>query len=277
MEILRDVVSSLMMLPVFGLIFVLLERIVPERRGKLWRKETLVDIGFYAMGPVVIHTARLFTDSLSGALTGPLLPKAFDRFAHGVGFASQLPLWVQILCVALIHDFVGYWGHRWMHTEALWPMHSVHHTSARVNWASLFRLHPFDTIFLHVSRTLPLLLLGFSAASIGIYGAFFGIWGMVVHANVRLRLGPLRYILVTPIHHHRHHALLAEGDRGKNYAAVFSFWDRFFGTLDPLQKFPDAYGLNPQPVESVGGLLVGPFAMWRGALRQRSRRGAREC
>lgn len=277
MEILWDVLSSAMMLPAFAAVFALLEWLVPERRGSLWRKATIVDIFFYLLGPAVVHTATLVIEKLSGAITGPLLPEALARFSHGIGAVASLPIWAQVIAVALLHDFVGYWVHRWMHGPLLWPIHSAHHTSAQVNWASLFRLHPLDSIFLHICRTLPLVLIGFSPAALAIYGTFFGLWGMVVHANVKLPMGPLRWILVSPIHHHRHHALLGEGEHGKNYAAVFSFWDRIFGTLDAKLEFPSAYGLSPQPPEAVGSLLAGPFVMWREAIRRRGRGGATEC
>ena len=60
-----------------------------------------------------------------------------------------------------------------------------------------------------------------------------------------MRLGPLRYLIVTPNFHHWHHSRDAEG-LDRCYAAHFAFWDYLFGTAVKADKnkiWPDGYGV----------------------------------
>jgi sterol desaturase/sphingolipid hydroxylase (fatty acid hydroxylase superfamily) len=72
-------------------------------------------------------------------------------------------------------------------------------------------------------------VLGFSKEVIDAYIIVVGFQAVFNHANVNVRLGPLRYVIVTPNFHHWHHSQETEAiDR--NYAAQFAFIDHLFGT-----------------------------------------------
>ena len=72
-------------------------------------------------------------------------------------------------------------------------------------------------------------MLGFSKEVIDAYIVIVGFQAVFNHANVSVRLGPLRYVIVTPNFHHWHHSQDDEAiDR--NYAAHFAFLDYLFGT-----------------------------------------------
>ena len=72
-------------------------------------------------------------------------------------------------------------------------------------------------------------MLGFSKEVIDAYIVIVGFQAVFNHANVSVRLGPLRYVIVTPNFHHWHHSQDDEAiDR--NYAAHFAFLDHLFGT-----------------------------------------------
>ena len=60
---------------------------------------------------------------------------------------------------------------------------------------------------------------------IAIVGAY---WGFFVHANMRLRFGPLEWLIATPAFHHWHHTRSEMTDR--NYAATLPWLDMLFGT-----------------------------------------------
>jgi len=60
-----------------------------------------------------------------------------------------------------------------------------------------------------------------------------------LHANVRVNLGPLRHVIVSPQYHRLHHSLEAR-DIDMNYAGTFAFWDRMFGTQVPdSDRYPE--------------------------------------
>ena len=78
-------------------------------------------------------------------------------------------------------------------------------------------------------KFIPFMMLGIEVPIIIIWAIFDTIYPKFYHANVRLNLGPLRYILVTPQSHRVHHAGEARY-QDKNFGRTFSIWDRIFGT-----------------------------------------------
>jgi sterol desaturase/sphingolipid hydroxylase (fatty acid hydroxylase superfamily) len=67
-----------------------------------------------------------------------------------------------------------------------------------------------------------------------------------VHANVRFRFGPLRWVIATPEFHHWHHANEPE-HVNRNYSG-FPVVDALFGTLHLPKRWPSSYGIDePQP------------------------------
>ena len=68
-------------------------------------------------------------------------------------------------------------------------------------------------------------------------------------------MGWLEYIIVTPSHHRVHHAINKEYI-DKNYAAIFIFWDKMFGTFqeeDP--EIPPVYGVK-KPVRTWNPFII---------------------
>jgi sterol desaturase/sphingolipid hydroxylase (fatty acid hydroxylase superfamily) len=72
-------------------------------------------------------------------------------------------------------------------------------------------------------------VLGLSKEVIDAYIVIVGFQAVFNHANVSVRLGPLRYLIVTPNFHHWHHSQDDEAI-DKNYATHFAFLDHLFGT-----------------------------------------------
>jgi len=59
------------------------------------------------------------------------------------------------------------------------------------------------------------------------------------HANIKTNMGFLRYIFVTPQSHRIHHSIQRH-HRDKNFAVIFSFWDRLFGTqVKSYEEYPE--------------------------------------
>jgi len=61
-----------------------------------------------------------------------------------------------------------------------------------------------------------------------------------IHTRAIGRMGPLEWVLNTPSHHRVHHGIDPEY-LDKNYAGIFIFWDRLFGTFEPERREP-VYG-----------------------------------
>jgi sterol desaturase/sphingolipid hydroxylase (fatty acid hydroxylase superfamily) len=101
-----------------------------------------------------------------------------------------------------------------------------------------------DAVITRALAFVPLYVLGFSAGPVYAYLVFVSFHAVLIHANVRFRLRPLEWLVVTPRFHHWHHAREAAAiDR--NFAVHLPVIDRLFGTAYlPEERWPSAYGTD---------------------------------
>jgi sterol desaturase/sphingolipid hydroxylase (fatty acid hydroxylase superfamily) len=125
-----------------------------------------------------------------------------------------------------------------------------------MDWLAAARLHPLDAVFTRAVTILPLYLLGFTRATFGAYLGFVALQAIFIHANVRFRFGPLRWITATPEFHHWHHAL-APVD--KNFAGNLPLLDVVFGTHHLPGAMPAAYGMGEPAPNGYVAQLTWPF------------------
>jgi sterol desaturase/sphingolipid hydroxylase (fatty acid hydroxylase superfamily) len=131
----------------------------------------------------------------------------------------------------LINDLFFYWYHRISHTTRFfWAMHVAHHSSEKMNVTIAIRGNFVNNIF-HAILWIPMLFLGFSPFIVITTDAFSYFYQLWLHTRIIPKLGPIEWIFNTPSHHRVHHG---SNPRylDKNYAAVFIFWDKMFGTYE---------------------------------------------
>ncbi len=221
------------------LVFVVIEKLFPLYKGQsLFRKEWQTDLKHFAVNHFIVGLALLVVNFLLHHLFGWLVRSDFQQFVQHIRFVPQL-----LLCV-LVADLAQYWAHRAYHeVPFLWRFHAVHHSVKTMDWLAGSRQHMFELIATRVCVLAPLYILGFSEAVMNAYIIVVGFQAVFNHANVHLRWGPLKYVIVTPNFHHWHHASDDEAiDR--NYAAHYAFLDYLFGTaVKSPKKFPERYGV----------------------------------
>jgi sterol desaturase/sphingolipid hydroxylase (fatty acid hydroxylase superfamily) len=102
------------------------------------------------------------------------------------------------------------------------------------------------------------LLSGISPEVFIVLGPFTTIASLFVHANLDWTLGPLKYVVVSPVFHRWHHASAVHG---KNFASTFSLWDWMFGTFHmPEGALPGDYGIDDEGMpEGLMPQLVYPL------------------
>jgi sterol desaturase/sphingolipid hydroxylase (fatty acid hydroxylase superfamily) len=143
--------------------------------------------------------------------------------------------WWQLTLFALSYiaafDFLYYWLHRAQHRFAfLWRYHRFHHADANLSASSAFRHHWLEDTFRYFVIAAPLLVMyGSISRVLPAVGLVMGVYGLFIHWNSRLTLGPLRGVLVGPLYHRLHHSMAAE-HHDKNFAIFFPVLDRLFGT-----------------------------------------------
>jgi sterol desaturase/sphingolipid hydroxylase (fatty acid hydroxylase superfamily) len=84
----------------------------------------------------------------------------------------------------------------------------VHHSHAHIDWLEFTR-PPGGLIFTRFCGLVPMYALGMASpmdggtSTIPLLIMFLGpIWGFFIHANVRWRFGPLKWLIATPAFHH---------------------------------------------------------------------------
>jgi len=157
------------------------------------------------------------------------------------------PLALQFLEVVLVADFTQYWVHRAFHRVPwLWRLHAIHHSSETMDWLAGSRLHLIDIVVTRGLSFVPLYVLGFAPPAVYAYLVFVSFLAVFIHANVRVDLGALDWVVATPRFHHWHHAATPVD---KNFAVHLPWIDRLFGTAYlPEGRWPEVYGITGRPV-----------------------------
>jgi sterol desaturase/sphingolipid hydroxylase (fatty acid hydroxylase superfamily) len=222
-----------------ALIFIFIEKLWPLRRDQpVFRPEWQTDFHHFIVNHLLVGFVLLATNLA--------VHRLFGWAAHdGVqGWVQGLPFWAELFLIVLVADLVQYWTHRAYHeVPALWRLHSVHHSAKTMDWLAGSRQHIVELLATRTLVLAPIFVLGFSKEVIDAYIVIVGFQAVFNHANVSVRLGPLRYVIVTPNFHHWHHSQDTEAiDR--NYAAHFAFLDHLFGTaVQSDRAWPERYGV----------------------------------
>jgi sterol desaturase/sphingolipid hydroxylase (fatty acid hydroxylase superfamily) len=205
-------------------------------RPVAYHKVMLYDITVFWVFQFVIFPAAGWIDSFIPVR--PNLPQAI----------LNLPFPLRVLTYLLIADFGHYWVHRLMHTKHVWRVHKWHHAPTYMYWLAGAR----GTIPQQVMVNLPYIsawsFLGEMPWWMGLaIGTFIGLQNDWMHVNVTWRSNWLEWLIVTPRYHHIHHSD-NPAHNGANLAALFTMWDRLFGTyIDPDEvKEPLSFGIGEQ-------------------------------
>jgi len=209
-------------------IFIFIEKLFALRRDQpVFRAEWQTDFHHFIVNHLVVGFILLATNLM--------VHKFFGWAASdGIrGWVQNLPFWAGLLLIVLVADLVQYWTHRAYHeVPALWRLHAVHHSVKAMDWMAGSRQHILELLITRTLVLAPIYVLGFSKEVIDAYIVIVG-----------FRLGPLRYLVVTPNFHHWHHSQNKEA-LDRNYAAHFAFLDHLFGTaVKSTRLWPEAYGV----------------------------------
>ena len=250
------------------------ERLLPYRDD--WNRshgDLTTDIAHGAIsGFGVTALLRLLVQAGGIALAG-----ALSRTLGSTLWPSAWPLLAQLALAAVVSELFQYWIHRWQHErEILWRFHSVHHSSPRLYWLNGARNHPLDLGLTYVVGYLPLVALGASEAVIMLFTLFDPVLGLLQHANIAVRLGPLNYVFSAPEAHRWHHSR-ALAETNSNYGSNLLLWDLVFGTFYlPAERQPAAIGIGSMPhfPQTFAAQMAAPFN-WQRLKKTEANHGSR--
>lgn len=227
-----------------------------------WRNPGLItDLCYLIVIPFIAPYMRMSlmiagATVLSGVMSVQEIADYFDR---GRGPLASLPFWAQVAVYLVASDFLLYWTHRWFHGASLWRFHAVHHSAEDIDWTTAYRFHPVNLWLGSFLVAAIMLFLGIAPAVLLFLVAFDTTTAAFVHANLNWTLGPLKYVIATPVFHRWHHTpLTAAGNC--NFGSLFALWDVLFGTFRMPEELPSRYGIDdPAYPQDFPGQLIAPF------------------
>ncbi len=245
----------------FRLLLLALEWVSPRYHS--WRltwKELATDVFYVALGYTVIGLISKYIgdDAMIEAIQGQF---DLEKFAWFIG----LPLLLQAFMITFIFDFGQYWMHRAMHNwYPLWLPHSVHHYITQFNLAKGAVGNPVELFLIGLGLGgffdfLPRAALLAGAISMGI--------GIYMHVNIRFNTPQWwRFLFNTTEHHSVHHSQDFEATRS-NYAGLYVFIDRIFGTC--IDGEAELLGQDGGRRMSIREQMTHPFTEGWKTLKQR--------
>ena len=192
--------------------------------------------------------------AIATVVTGFVNRHGLTLFSHME--AKGITYFVIGFAAVFVGDFAAYWRHRLEHYGWFWKSHVMHHSDRQLNWTTVYRFHPINRLTTVLIDGGALALIGFPAWAIVLNGFVRHYYGIFVHINQPWTLGWAGNILVSPAMHRWHHVLEGQGV-GKNFASVFSIFDRVFGT-----RYCPGPCTVPLGVEGVGdGQMLEQYAL----------------
>lgn len=207
-----------------------------------WRdvfRNILIGLGAIAFATIAsLYTMRIYVSAYTAAM--PFRTMWFGM--EGMGWGPWA--WLAAL---LLDDFMFYWYHRMAHrVRFMWASHVVHHSSTFFNLTTGARLAWFSALYKpFLWAWIP--ALGVHPLMVAACAALSSLYQFFCHTDYLPAWNRLSWLLVTPGLHAVHHAR-DEDCIDRNYAAIFSFFDRLFGSFTPYaagRVF--SFGVNHPP------------------------------
>jgi sterol desaturase/sphingolipid hydroxylase (fatty acid hydroxylase superfamily) len=238
---------------IFLIFFVLRtwERLAPAEKQERFAKASKADVVY-----TLFHRLGIFHGIIFITLSGFFFE--IDSILHDFRFArlnveswwpgvTSVPV-VSFLIYLILLDFVDYLYHRANHTfNWWWQLHALHHSQTVMTAWSDNRNHILDDIMRASFMAFVALLFGVSPGQfiiLIVLSQFIQSWQ---HANIKVHLGPAKYLLISPMFHRMHHAVgyghEAKGKPGVlggcNFGILFPWWDMMFKTaIFPKEVYP---------------------------------------
>lgn len=258
----RDtLLRAALQLALFTALFFPAEALWPAHARVRARRGLATDVAHALLNPLFINAGAAL--AMAGLALGArsFVPAALPSLV------ARQPFVAQVAEAFVLSELFAYLAHRAAHAVPwLWKLHRVHHASESLDYLAASRQHPLDAVLQLAIANLPCVALGVSLSALTTFLLLQRLHTVFVHANLRLRFGPIARVLATPQFHHWHHAMGARA----NYGAATPLFDWLFGTLHAeRERFPTAYGVDERVPEGwLAQLLLVDLEPFKVALRR---------
>ncbi|MEA5513955.1 sterol desaturase family protein [Nodularia sp. UHCC 0506] len=252
-------------------VFMLIERLRPAEPNQPFR-HILFNLKWY-----IVYTLLAFLMNAIGIAT---LVELTRTWLGGAYLTFPEPRnWIEaffgVILYLLIVDFFYYWFHRCQHTNSfLWEQHKFHHSEVSLNVTSSRRLHWLEEPLVLLFIVLPMtLLFNLQPIPAGFLAFIQVLWLQFIHMNLRLGVGKLSPIIVSPQYHRIHHSYQPE-HIDKNYAVFFPIWDIIFGSYyhPPKGEFPPTGLTTGETHNHLWEAAILPFKEWLKLIKPRKQK-----
>lgn len=245
------------------------EFVFPMRSGQHKRRPGVALDVFYfffnwmllwvVFGTAVLAVTRTFFDGV--------MWEVFGREREPLISLAGMQLWARYALMLVVIDLLAWAGHWTLHRfDFLWRFHKVHHSALVLDVWNASRLHWIEKLYYPIFYMIPMAIIGWPTGDVlGVvfFGSLLGnVLSCYTHTNLRIPIGPLKYLFNSPQMHIWHHALEIDTRRNVNYGDALSCWDWMFGTA----YMPEHRGEIPLGFEGVEaypttfwGQFVAPF------------------
>lgn len=228
----------------FGL-FSWLERLFPHKKWpeRLLRKSLMTNISLFAVNNTLMSILSV----------SALFLLAQQHAQQGLLHSIENPAY-QFFVSLLALDLLLYVWHRLCHRfDALWLFHRVHHNDPYLNTSTAFRIHVLELLATNLLKAAYIVLLGVDQLMMLLNEIVVMLFTLFHHTNIAFAGEKLlSKALIVPFLHRAHHST-ERHEHDSNYGAVFSIWDRVFGTLN--ERKPLAIGINGNSPQELINLL----------------------
>ena len=221
-------------------IFIPLELFFPKNKEQTkFHEEWRTDLVYFIVTHLLIQFFGIISQKPAVLFFGWMGLEGIHEWVRALPFIAGLFL------AFFVTDIFQYAAHRFFHSHVyFWRFHSVHHSTQNMDWLAGSRTHFIDIFVTRAMTFIPLYVLGFSPMVFNIYIVFIAIHAVLIHSNTRINFGFLKYIFTTPQYHFWHHC---EDPKfyGRNFAFIFPFIDKIFGTYYlPGNEWPAQTGVQ---------------------------------
>ncbi len=222
----------------YGVIFIVLEKIFPLRKTQwILRDEWFLDMKYYFFNHLFWWIVLILINYIIQNYLNFLIWNDLQSYINSIS------IFLQVIFIFLITDFLQYWIHRAYHQiPFLWKIHAVHHSAPKMDWLAWSRLHILELAITRSSILIAVVLIWFSESAVNIYIVIVGFWATFIHLNMNVKIPYLDKVFVWPKFHHWHHSKSKEAI-DKNFAWQLAFYDILFWTALYKKDYPKSYGI----------------------------------
>ena len=162
-----------------------------------------------------------------------------------MGTATAWPAYLQVFAALLLGEFLIWFNHFARHKiRTLWLFHAVHHSQKEMNVFTDDRGHVVDLLVGSLLAFVPFFIFQVSTLyTVTIIGLYMPIHNRFIHANVKINLGWLGWLLTSPQFHRVHHSV-DSAHIDKNFGVFLSIFDHLFGTAYPCRTVYPETGIT---------------------------------